>query len=393
MKFSFYNPTRLIFGARCVSKLGEAAASYGSMALLVTGRGSVKRSGAFERAVESLKTAGVSFVECEGVEPNPRISTVRRGAEMIRRHRCDLVVALGGGSVMDAAKVMAAAALYEGDPWDMMYVRGRKPRLPDKALPVITVPTLAATGSEMNEGAVISSDELKVKTFVEAECLFPRVAVVDPELTLSVPRDHTAYGVSDIIAHLTEGYFNGVDGTPIQDGFAEAALRTVIRWGRVAVEDGSSLEARTQVQWASVVALNGWVQVGTRAYFPVHMMEHTLSALHDVPHGAGLAVLNPAWMSFAAPSRVEKFAAFARNVMEVQDRDDGSAAEEGIRRLREFLASIGCPSRISDMVDSPLEPVDYARATLDVAGDERGLLRGRPHMDLSDLEGIFKSVV
>ncbi|MCX7828893.1 MAG: iron-containing alcohol dehydrogenase [Thermanaerothrix sp.] len=393
MKFSFYNPTRIIFGAGCVSKLGEAAAPYGRLALLVTGRGSVKRSGAFQKAAEALRSAGVSFVEMEGVEPNPRISTVRRGAEIIRRAGCDLVVALGGGSVMDAAKVMAAAALYEGDPWDMMYVGARKPRLPERALPIITVPTLAATGSEMNEGAVISSDELKVKTFVEAECLFPKAAVVDPELTISVPKDHTAYGISDIIAHLTEGYFNGVDGTPIQDGFAEAVLRTVIRWGREAVEDGSSLEARTQVQWASVVALNGWVQAGTRAYFPVHMMEHTLSALHDVPHGAGLAVLNPAWMSFAASSRPEKFAAFARNVMGVQEKDLRSAAEEGIRRLREFLASIGCPSRIRDMVGSPLDPGTYARATLDVAGDQRGLLKGRPDMDLGDVERVFEAAL
>lgn len=393
MKFQFYNPTRLIFGAGSVSKLGEAVSPFGKRALLVMGRGSAKRSGALERAEMALRSSGVEVVQFEGVEPNPRMSTVLRGAQAIRREGCDVVVALGGGSVMDAAKVMAASVLYEGDPWEMMYVRGSQSRPPRRALPIVTVPTLAATGSEMNDGAVISSDELKVKTFVEAECLFPKVAVVDPELTLSVPRDHTAYGISDIIAHVTEGYFNGVDGTPIQDGFAETVLRVVVRWGREAVEDGSSLEARTQVQWASVVALNGWVQVGTRTRFPVHMMEHTISALHDVPHGAGLAALNPAWMEFACPFRPQRFAHFARNVFGVDHADDLAAAEEGIRRLREFLSSMGCPSRIGHMVERPLEPKDYARATMEVSGEQGDVLRGRPDISMDDLEGIFRKAL
>jgi alcohol dehydrogenase YqhD (iron-dependent ADH family) len=393
LKFEFYNPTRLIFGAGVLEKLGEAVRPLGGRALLVMGRGSARRSGLYDRVAGILSASGVSVVPFEGVEPNPRLDTVLRGSEAARSEGCDVVVALGGGSVMDAAKVMAAGVFYPGDLWDMMYVGPRRPRLPERALPIVTVPTLAATGSEMNDGAVITYQDLKVKAFVEAECLFPRVAVVDPELTLTVPRNQTAYGVSDIIAHVTEAYFNGVDGTPIQDSFAEGVLRAVVQWGPVAVEEGGNLEARTQVQWASVVALNGWVQVGTRGAYPVHMMEHTLSGIHDVPHGAGLAVLNPAWMRFAAPHRPERFAQFARNVFGVREEDHLTAAMRGIEALEDLLKRMGCPLTLGELGISDPDPELYARATLEVAGDREGMLRGRPGMSRLDLVGIFRSVL
>jgi alcohol dehydrogenase len=303
MKFEFQNPTRLIFGAGTLTRLGEVAGALGKCALLVTGGGSVKRGGVFDAALTSLKAAGIMVAECAGIEPNPRLTSVKRGAQIALEARCDVVIALGGGSTMDAAKVIAAARFYEGDPWDMMVHSQTVPRPPVRALPIITVPTLAATGSEMNSFAVISNEQTAEKSFVNAECLYPRVALVDPQLTLSVPRNQTAYGVCDLITHVTESYFNGVDGTPLQDRIAEGVLLTAVEWGPKAVADGSDLEARTQVQWASVVALNGWVQIGTDFAAPVHMIEHTLSARHDVAHGAGLAVVNPAWMRFAAKDR------------------------------------------------------------------------------------------
>ena len=214
-----------------------------------------------------------------------------------------MIIALGGGSTMDAAKVMAAAVFYPGDPWDMIYHGQAAPHIPTRALPLITVPTLAATGSEMNAGAVITNEKTTVKSYVIADVMYPRVALVDPELTLSVPKDQTAYGVCDLITHVTEGYFNGQDGTPLQDRFAESVIQTAIEWGPKAVANGNDLEARSQVQWASVVALNGWVQAGVESGFPVHMIEHVISAHHDIAHGAGLAIVNPAWMRFAAKAR------------------------------------------------------------------------------------------
>jgi alcohol dehydrogenase len=395
MKFEYYNPTRLVFGAGTLSRLGELAREHGHKALIVTGGGSVKRTGVFDRAVTSLEKAGVSVVECAGIEPNPRITSVKRGAEIARREGCDLVIALGGGSTMDAAKVIAAAVFYEGDPWDMIGRGQENWVLPTRALPIITVPTLAATGSEMNCGAVISNDKEKIKSFVQAKCLFPKVALVDPELTLTVPKDHTAYGVCDIITHVTEGYFNGVDGTPIQDRFAEGVILTAMEYGRRAVADGGDLEARAQVQWASIVALNGWVQAGTDAAYPVHMIEHAISAHHDVPHGAGLAVVNPAWMRFAAKARPKRFAQFAQRVfgMQADGRGDLELAMEGIDRFEAFLRSIGCPTRLSELGIGDELIARYAEDAALVLHDEHGNLLGRPPMSKADIEAVLRSAL
>ena len=343
MKFEFYNPTRLIFGAGVLARLGEVASAHGKRALIVTGGGSVKKNGVFDRAVASLKTAGVSMVECAGVEPNPRITTVQRGAQIARDESSDVIIALGGGSAMDASKVIAAAVFYDGDPWDMICHGQPDPHCPTRALPLITVPTLAATGSEMNCGAVITNDATSEKSFVQAECMYPRTALVDPELTLTVPTDQTGFGVCDIITHVTEGYFNGVDGTPIQDRFAEGVILTAMEWGKKALANGNDLEARAQVQWSSIVALNGWVQAGVDAGFPVHMIEHVLSAHHDITHAAGLAVVNPSWMRFAAKFYPSSSVQFAERIfgLQAKNADDMDCALKRIDRFEEFLHAIG----------------------------------------------------
>lgn len=395
MEFEYYNPTRLIFAAGALARLGEVASQHGKRALLVTGGGSVKRSGVFDRAVASLKRAGVSTVECSGVEPNPRITTVRRGAKIARDEGCDVIIALGGGSAMDAAKVMAAAFYYDGDPWDMIFHGQAVPHVPTRALPVITVPTLAATGSEMNMGAVISNEETKEKSFVQAQCLYPIVALVDPELTMSVPQDQTAYGICDIITHVTEGYFNGVAGTPIQDRFAESVIITAMEYGLRALEDGNNLEARAQVQWASIVALNGWVNAGTNGGFPVHMIEHTLSAYHDITHGAGLAVVNPAWMRFAASHRQEKFVQFAERIfgLDAKNSSDLDCALEGIDRFEAFLKSIGCPTRLSELGIGDALLTEYAKETVRIIHDDKGLLPGQPPMSKADIVAVLRSAL
>jgi alcohol dehydrogenase YqhD (iron-dependent ADH family) len=394
MKFEFSNPTRLIFGAGSLSRLGEVVSRMGTRALVVTGGGSVKRNGTFGRAVASLAAAGVSVVECSGIEPNPRITSVARGAQIARDEKCDIVIALGGGSTMDASKVIAAAGYYDGGPGGMIYHGQVQLHVPTRALPVVTVPTLAATGSEMNCGAVISNAETSVKSFIQNECLSPYAAVVDPELTLSVPQDQTAYGVCDLITHVTEGYFNGVDGTPIQDRFAEGVIQTAMEWGPKAVSDGGDLEARAQVQWASVVALNGWVQVGTNFAAPVHMIEHTLSAHHDITHGAGLAVVNPAWMRFAARVRPERFAQFARRMFgRPAGQDDLSCALEGIDLFEQFLRSIGCPTRLAEMNIGDDLLARYAQDTLHIAGDGNGRLPGRPLMSEADIVEVLRSAL
>jgi alcohol dehydrogenase YqhD (iron-dependent ADH family) len=395
MNFEFQNPTHLIFGAGSINKLAEATKRYGKRALIVTGGGSVKRNGTFEKAVNNLKTAGIEYVECTGIEPNPRLSSVIRGRDIARKEKCDVIIALGGGSVMDASKAIAAAVLYDGDPWNMCFHGQANPHIPTEALPVITVPTLAATGSEMNCGAVITNEETKIKSFIQTSCLYPRAALVDPELTVSVPKDQTAYGVCDIITHITEGYFNGVDDTPVQDRFAEGAIQTVLEYGPKAVENGSNLEARTQVQWASIVALNGWIQVGTKGGFPVHMMEHSLSAHHDVTHGAGLAIVNPAWMRFAAKSRPARFAQFARRVMGIIEKfaSEVELANAGIDKLEKFLKLIGCPTRLSELKIGDELFEQYAKDALQIIHDANGRLPGRPAMTKEDIVNVFRSAI
>jgi len=395
MNFEFHNPAHLVFGAGELSRLGEVVSKHGRRALMVTGGGSVKRNGTFDRAVASLKDADVSMAECSGVQPNPRITTVRCGAQIARDEHCDIIIALGGGSTMDASKVMAAAFYYDGDPWDMIYHGQPDPYVPTRALPIITVPTLAATGSEMNCGAVISNEETKEKSFVMTECLYPRVALVDPELTLSAPKDQTAYGVCDLITHVTEGYFNGVDGTPIQDRFAEGVILTAMEWGPKAIAYGNDLEARTQVQWASIVALNGWVNAGTNGGYPVHMIEHTLSAYHDITHGAGLSVVNPSWMRFAAKARPAKFMQFAERIFGLQANgsDDLDCALKGIERFEAFLKSIGCPTRLSELKIDDTLITRYAQDTLRILHDENGYLPGRPVMSKEDIVGVLRSAL
>ncbi len=395
MEFEYHNPTRIIFGAGSLSRLGEVTSAYGKKALMVTGGGSVKRNGIFDRAVASLKNAGIPIAECAGVEPNPRIASVARGAKIAREHDCDVVIALGGGSTMDASKVIAAAVLYDGDPWDMIGHGQENWHIPTEALPIITVPTLAATGSEMNCGAVISNDETKVKSFVQAPCLFPKVALVDPELTLTVPKDQTAYGVCDIITHVMEAYFNGVDGTPIQDRFAEGVIINTVEWGHKAVSDGDDLEARSQVQWASIVALNGWVNTGTRYTPPMHMIEHALSAHHDITHGAGLAIVGPAWMRFAAKHRPERFAQFAQRVFGLppEGKDGTTLAMEGIDAYARFLREIGCPARLSDLGIGDALFEQYAKDAALVVHDDKGNLLGRPPMSKEDIVSVLRAAL
>ena len=395
MKFEFENPTHLVFGAGTLSQIGEVGRKHGKKALLVTGGGSVKRNGTFERAVSSLNASGVTVVECSGIEPNPRLSSVMRGAEIARDEGCDVIIGMGGGSTMDAAKVIAATVNYEGDPWEMIAHGQSNWRLPTSALPIITVPTAAATGSEMNGGAVITNEKTTVKSFVIAKCLYPRVAIVDPELTLSVPQDQTAFGICDMITHVTESYFNGADGTPLQDSFAEGVILTAMEWGPKAVSDGNNLEARTQVQWASVVALNGWVQVGTAGAFPVHMIEHVLSAHHDIAHGAGLSVVNPAWMRFAAQTRPARFAQFAQRIfgLSLKHPDDRDAAMEGIDRFEAFLHSIGCPTRLSQLEIGEALLDRYAQDTLHIIHDGEGRLPGRLPMSEKDIIEILSSAL
>lgn len=395
MNINFFNPTKLMMKRGCLNKLGETAAAFGKKALVVTGGSSVKKNGVFDRAAASLKAAGIEIIECDGVAPNPKISSVRKGVKLCKDNKVELVIAIGGGSVMDCSKAIAAGALYDGDPWDMIYHGQEHVHVPQQALPVITVPTLAATGSEMNNCGVISNEETKEKSFVGSDVLYPKAALVDPELTVTVPQDQTGYGVCDIIVHITESYFNGVDGTPIQDDFALAAIKTCMEYGQRAYRDGSDIEAREQVQWASILALNGFISAGTQGCFPVHMIEHTVSGVYDLTHGAGLSIINPAWMRFVISKgeNLRKYAKFASYLFGIDAADEKAAALAGVDKYEEFLTKIGCPVRFSqvDIDDTHFE--EFAKTAIKFTPDKNGNLPGRPALTKEDIVAILKSAL
>ena len=345
-RFEFHNPTRILFGKGEVNRVGMEVSTFGQKALLVMGTGSAKRTGAFQKATKSLKDAGVEYLVLEGVRSNPVLSKVREGVKIAREEGVEVVFALGGGSVMDTAKAIAAGVLMdEGSIWDVFLGK----RMIDKALPVVTCPTLAASGSEMNGFMVITNEGEGYKLATGSPHVYPKVSILDPELTYSVPPDYTAYGGVDAVCHLMEPYFNGpASYTPIQDGIAEALMKTIMYETRGCIEDPESYEHRGAIMWGATLALNGLTKAGVGTHrFPVHLMEHAVSVLFNVPHGAGLSALLPGWLRYFSGVRPEKVAQFSKNVLGISghERPEG-LIEKGISAFCAWLESIGCPTSL-----------------------------------------------
>ena len=337
--FVFYNPVKIVFGGGKVNQAGEEAERLGSRCLIVTGKGSAERSGLIEICTNQLKEKNISFTILSGVQPNPRIEKVYEGIKTARDNRVDFILAIGGGSVIDTSKAIAAGFYYEGDAWDFYTMKSKV----EKALPIMVVLTVAATGSEMNSISVIQNDSTKQKIRAQGYPLFPKVSILDPELTKTLPKDYTAYASVDIISHVIEGYFTSEDNnTPIQDGFTEAIIKTVIRDTYKLMKDLNDIEARANIMWASSLALNGITTAGIGKFkFENHLIEHSLSAFHDVPHGAGLSIVIPAWMKENKNNLKHKFEKFAKNVF------DKETADDGIENLENFFKEINAPTSLS----------------------------------------------
>ncbi|WP_336772209.1 iron-containing alcohol dehydrogenase [Paenibacillus sp. MMO-58] len=353
--FTYYNPTRLHFGEGQLKQLPLEAAKLGKRVLLVYGGGSIKRNGLYEQVLAKLDEAGCTVTELSGVEPNPRLSTVHRGAELCRSESIDWVLAVGGGSTIDCAKAIIISAKYEGSFWDVVTRKAK----PEAALPLGTVLTLAATGSEMNSGSVITNQETLEKHGWGNVLAYPTFSILDPVFTASAPKDHTVYGMVDMMAHVLEQYFHHDANTPVQDGFCETILRTVIATAPGLVNDLTNVKLRETILYCGTMALNGTLSMGVIGDWANHDMEHAVSAVYDIPHGGGLAILFPNWMNYVVEDNVARFKQFAVNVFGVnaEGRNDLEVAREGIAKLREFWNSIGAPSRLADygIDDSRLE--------------------------------------
>ena len=344
--FIYSVPTTVYFGRGQIEHVDRAVRPYGRKVLIVYGGGSVKKNGIFDRVTEILEGEGIAWEELGGVEPNPRIETVRKGVKLCKDRGIEAVLPIGGGSTIDCAKIIAAGALYAGDAWELV-LDGKKIQ---EALPIVAVLTLAATGSEMDTAAVISDMASNNKLGTKSEHIRPKAAIMDPSYTETVNAWHTAAGTADIMSHILESYFSNAQGY-MQDRMAEGLLKTCIQFGIRAVEHPDDYEARANLMWAGSWAINDFLKLGKLVPWSVHPMEHELSAYYDITHGAGLAILTPHWMRHVLNSRtVEKFRTYGVNVWDVpKDLPSREAAELAIRRTADYFKALGLPSRLSEV--------------------------------------------
>jgi alcohol dehydrogenase YqhD (iron-dependent ADH family) len=353
--FTFYNPTKLIFGKGQLQELKNEVPQYGKKVLLVYGGGSIKRNGLYDSVLNELKEIGAEVFELPGVEPNPRISTVRKGVQICKEEGIEFLLAVGGGSVIDCTKAIAAGAKYEGDAWDLV----TKKAFASEALPFGTVLTLAATGSEMNAGSVITNWETNEKYGWGSPVTFPKFSILDPVNTFTVPKDQTIYGIVDMMSHVFEHYFHLTENTEFQDRMCESLLHTVMEKAPKLLDDLENYEHRATILYSGTMALNGILNMGYRGDWATHNIEHAVSAVYDIPHGGGLAILFPNWMKHNLKVKPERFKKMAIRVFNVnpEGKTDEEAGLEGIEKLREFWSSIGAPSRLADydIDDSKLE--------------------------------------
>lgn len=345
--FEFLNPTKIIFGKGTESQAGAEVKRFASSCLLHFGGGSVKKSGLYDRVASSLKAAGVRFVELGGVQPNPRLSLVREGIELCRKEKLEFVLAVGGGSVIDSAKAIAVGVPYEGDVWDFFVGK----LLPATKLPVGSVLTIPAAGSEASHSCVITNEDGMMKRPLNMEMNRPSFAIMNPELTYSLPPYQTACGVADIMAHAMERYFTDVPKVDFTDRLCEATIKTIVSNAPLVMEKPDDYDARAQIMWASTIAHNNLLSTGRVGDFGSHMIEHELSGINDVAHGAGLAIVFPAWMRYAYKRMLPRFVQFAVRVWDVDQRfdDPERTALEGIARMEAFFVSLGLPVRLKEI--------------------------------------------
>lgn len=344
--FTYWNPTKLIFGKDQLEQLKTEIPQYGKNILLVYGGGSIKRSGLYEQVINILKNLNANIHELSGVEPNPRISTVRKGIDICKKEQIDFILAVGGGSVIDCTKAIAAGAKYDGDAWDLV----TKKAFATDALPFGTVLTLAATGSEMNSGSVITNWETNEKYGWGSPFTFPKFSILDPVNTFTVPKDQTVYGMVDMMSHVFEHYFHLTENTLMQDRMCESLLLTVMETAPKLINDLENYEYRSTILYNGTMALNGMLSMGFRGDWATHNIEHAVSAVYDIPHGGGLAILFPNWMKHNLKVKPSRFKQLAVRVFGVdpEGKTDEEIGLEGIEKLREFWNSIGAPSRLAD---------------------------------------------
>ena len=348
LNFAYYSPTEFIFGKGTENKAGEMVRKYGgTRALVLYGGGSAIKSGLIDRVLASLNAQGISAVTLGGVKPNPRSGLVYEGIDLCRKENVDFILAVGGGSVIDTGKAIANGVPYDGDFWDFF----SKKATPQKWLPVGTVLTIAAAGSEGSKSCVITLERESLKRGSAGEFNRPKFSILNPELMYTLPAFQTACGITDMMAHILERYFTNEDGVDLTDRLCEGVLSTIIKYGPVALKTPDDYEARANLMWAGTLAHNDILELGRQGDWSSHQMEHELSALYDVAHGAGLAVVFPAWMRYQMEHNIARFAQIAVRVWgcSMDFAHPERTALEGIERFEKFLTSIGMPITFAEL--------------------------------------------
>jgi len=345
--FTYYSPTKYIFGRGVESRTGEMTRWMGaSKVLIVYGGGSVVRSGLLDRVKQSLAQAGIACLELGGVKPNPTDAKVYEGIELCRMNGVDGILGVGGGSAIDTAKAIAAGTVYDGDFWD--FYAGKT--IVERALPVGVVLTIAAAGSEGSGNSVITKEDGLHKISLRTEsALRPKFAIMNPELTMTLPPYQTACGIADMMAHIMERYFTSTTDVELTDRLCEGALMAIVEEAPKVMADPCDYEARANIMWSGTIAHNGICGTGRAEDWVSHFMEHEISAVYNVAHGAGLAVVFPAWITFMAHHHPAKPAQLARRVFGVTDTDDTAAALKGVESLRSLFASLGLPLNMAQL--------------------------------------------
>nr|MBC7612785.1 iron-containing alcohol dehydrogenase [Pseudopedobacter sp.] len=343
--FQYYNPTKILFGKDVVDQLCNETALYGNKTLIIIGQGSVKRSGLYARVLSLLNICGMHHVTYEGIKSNPIVQDAEEATKLAKAENVELIIAIGGGSVIDTAKAVAMGFYVDHPVWDFYLQKAARPT---QALPLINILTLAATGTEMNSATVLQDDVSGMKKGYGAPCLFPKVSFLDPSYTLSVPLNYTAYGVSDLISHALEQFF-GKGESPLSDLYTASVIKLAIEYGEKLMHEPDNFEYRSQIMWLATNALNGTLKAGKNAGdWGAHGLEHTLSVLYDIPHGAGLSIVYPAWLKFHQPNINSKLAFLAKEVFGLQENSEEKLAINFIEELEKFYKKIKTPIRLEE---------------------------------------------
>jgi len=350
--FEFYVPTRIVFGKKTEEKIGEILKKDEiKKVLFVYGRESIKKIGLYDRVVNYLKNAGIEFIEHSGVKPNPVLSHTREGIKKAKENRVEAILAVGGGSVIDEGKAIAVGAKTDKDIWKFF----KREETIESALPIYTILTLAATGSEMNGFAVVTNEETKEKLNLDSEHIFPRVSILNPELTYTVSFQYQAYASVDVIAHIIEYYFTCKVCPNLSNRISEGLIKTVMETTEIILKEPRNYQARAEFMWTSTLALNGLTRTGVGGgLFPNHLIAHALGGIYDLPHGACLSIVIPAWMEWYKDENRAQFDRFAKEIFGV------NSAEEGIKALKGWFKKIGAPVSLKEVNISESEIPEIA---------------------------------